>query len=140
MTRLDDCRLIDLPKIFMPEGSITPLEGASDVVPFEIARVFYLYDVVGGAVRGGHAHRELEQLIVAVMGGLTVSLWDGEQRRDVELNRAYQGLYVPPPIWTDLVNFSSGAVSVVLASRHFEESDYIRDPDDFVAYRRQLGT
>jgi hypothetical protein len=140
MTGLDDCRLIDLPKIFMPEGSITPLEGASEVVPFEIARVFYLYDVVGGAVRGGHAHRELEQLIVAVMGGLTVSLWDGEQRRDVELNRAYQGLYVPPPIWTDLVNFSSGAVSVVLASRHFEESDYIRDPDDFVAYRRQLGT
>jgi hypothetical protein len=140
MTGLDDCRLIDLPKIFMPEGSITPLEGASEVVPFEIARVFYLYDVVGGAVRGGHAHRELEQLIVAVMGGLTVSLWDGERRRDVELNRAYQGLYVPPPIWTDLVNFSSGAVSVVLASRHFEESDYIRDPDDFVAYRRQLGT
>jgi hypothetical protein len=140
MTGVDDCRLIELPKIFMPEGSITPLEGSSDVVPFEIARVFYLYDVVGGAVRGGHAHRELEQLIVAVMGGLTVSLWDGEQRRDIELNRAYQGLYVPPPIWTDLVNFSSGAVSVVLASRHFEESDYIRDVDDFVAYRRQLGT
>jgi dTDP-4-dehydrorhamnose 3,5-epimerase-like enzyme len=139
MTGVDDCRLIELPKIFMPEGSITPLEGSSDVVPFEIARVFYLYDVVGGAVRGGHAHRELEQLIVAVMGGLTVSLWDGEQRRDIELNRAYQGLYVPPPIWTDLVNFSSGAVSVVLASRHFEESDYIRDPDDFVAYRRQLA-
>lgn len=139
MTRLDDCRLVELPRIFIPEGSITPLEGASDVVPFEIARVFYLYDVVGGAVRGGHAHKELEQLIVAVMGGLTVSLWDGEERRDVELNRAYQGLYVPPPIWTDLVNFSSGAVSVVLASRHFEESDYIRDPDDFVAYRRQLA-
>jgi dTDP-4-dehydrorhamnose 3,5-epimerase-like enzyme len=139
VTRLDDCRLVELPRIFIPEGSITPLEGASDVVPFEIARVFYLYDVVGGAVRGGHAHKELEQLIVAVMGGLTVSLWDGEERRDVELNRAYQGLYVPPPIWTDLVNFSSGAVSVVLASRHFEESDYIRDPDDFVAYRRQLA-
>jgi hypothetical protein len=140
MTGLDDCRLIDLPKIFMPEGSITPLEGAGDIVPFEIARVFYLYDVVGGAVRGGHAHRVLEQFIVAAMGGLTVSLWDGEERRDIELNRAYRGLYVPPAIWTDLVNFSSGAVSVVLASHHFEEADYIRDLDEFVAYRRQLAT
>ena len=138
MTTVDDCRIIDLPKIFMPEGSITPVEGASDLVPFEIERVFYLYDVVGGAVRGGHAHKVLEQFIVAVMGGFTVSLWDGERRRDVELNRAYHGLYVPPPIWTDLVNFSSGAVSVVLTSHHFEEADYIRDRDRFAEYRRQL--
>jgi hypothetical protein len=139
MTSVDDCLLLDLPKIFMPEGSITPLEGGGEVVPFEIARVFYLYDVVGGAVRGGHAHKVLEQFVVAVMGGFRVSLWDGERRRDVELNRAYQGLYVPPPIWMDLVNFSSGAVSVVLASRVYEEEDYIRDRDDFVAYRRQLA-
>ena len=139
MTSVEDCRLLELPKIFMPEGSITPVEGASDLVPFEIARVFYLYDVVGGAIRGGHAHKVLEQFIVAVMGGFTVSLWDGEGRRDVELNRAYQGLYVPPHIWVDLVNFSSGAVSVVLASHHFEEADYIRDRDEFVAYRRQLA-
>jgi dTDP-4-dehydrorhamnose 3,5-epimerase-like enzyme len=140
MTTVDDCPLLDLPKIFMPEGSITPLEGAGDVVPFEIARVFYLYDVVGGAVRGGHAHKELEQFVVAAMGGFTVSLWDGERRRDVQLNRAYQGLYVPPPIWMDLVNFSSGAVSVVLASQVYEEEDYIRDRDAFVAYRRQLAS
>jgi dTDP-4-dehydrorhamnose 3,5-epimerase-like enzyme len=140
MTSVDDCLLLDLPRIFMPEGSITPLEGTSDVVPFEIARVFYLYDVVGGAVRGGHAHKELEQFVVAAMGGFTVSLWDGERRRDVELNRAYQGLYVPPPIWMDLVNFSSGAVSVVLASQVYEEADYIRDRDAFVAYRRQLAS
>src|SRR3954471_619813 len=139
MTGLDDCKLLDLPRIFMPEGSITPLEGAGDVVPFEIERVFYLYDVVGGAVRGGHAHKVLEQFIVAVMGGLTVSLWDGERSRDVELNRAYHGLYVPPPLWTDLTNFSSGAVSVVLASHHFEEADYIRDRDEFAAYRRGLA-
>jgi dTDP-4-dehydrorhamnose 3,5-epimerase-like enzyme len=137
MTRVDDCLLLDLPKIFMPEGSITPLEGARDIVPFEIARVFYLYDVVGGAVRGGHAHKELEQFIVAVMGGFTVSLWDCQQRRDVDLTHAYQGLYVPPGIWMDLVNFSSGAVSVVLASHHYEEADYIRDRDEFAAYRRQ---
>jgi dTDP-4-dehydrorhamnose 3,5-epimerase-like enzyme len=131
--------VVELPKIFMPEGSITPLEGPGDEVPFEIARVFYLYDVVGGAVRGGHAHKQLEQFIVAVMGGFTVTLWDGEARREIELNRAYQGLYVPPPIWTDLTNFSSGAVSVVLASDVFDEADYIRDADDFIAYRRQLA-
>jgi dTDP-4-dehydrorhamnose 3,5-epimerase-like enzyme len=139
MTSVHDCRLLDLPKIFMPQGSITPLEGGGDLVPFEIARVFYLYDVVGGALRGGHAHKELEQLIVAVMGGFTVSLWDGETRREVELNRAYQGLYVPPTIWMDLLNFSSGAVSVVLASQVFDESDYIRDSEAFVAYRRALA-
>src|SRR5256885_9967723 len=139
MTGLDDCKLLDLPKIFMPEGSITPLEGAGDIVPFEIERVFYMYDVVGGAVRGGHAHKELEQFIVATMGGFTVVLWDGEQERAVELNRAYQGLYVPPPIWTDLVNFTSGAVAVVLASQHFPEADYIRDRDEFAEYRRQLA-
>jgi uncharacterized RmlC-like cupin family protein len=139
MTSVDDCRLIDLPKIFMPEGSITPLEGASEIVPFEIARVYYIYDVVGGAVRGGHAHKVLEQFIVAAMGAFTVSLWDGTRQREVELNRAYRGLYVPPPIWSDLVNFSSGAVSVVLASHSFEEADYIRDRNAFDVYRRELA-
>jgi uncharacterized RmlC-like cupin family protein len=101
--------------------------------------VFYLYDVVGGAVRGGHAHKQLEQFIVAAMGGFTVVLWDGEREREVELNRAYAGLYVPPPIWTDLVNFSSGAVSVVLCSQHFDEADYIRDREQFATYRRSLA-
>jgi dTDP-4-dehydrorhamnose 3,5-epimerase-like enzyme len=139
VTSVDDCRLFDLPKHFRPQGSITHVEGGRDVVPFEVERVFYLYDVVGGAVRGGHAHERLEQFIVAAMGGFTVVLWDGEREREVELNRAYTGLYVPPPIWTDLVNFSSGAVSVVLCSHHFEEADYIRDRDDFAAYRRSLA-
>jgi hypothetical protein len=136
VTSVADCTLVDLPKYFRPEGSITHVEGGGDIVPFEIARVFYLYDVVGGAMRGGHAHKEVEQFIVAAMGGFTVSLWDGEERRDVELNRAYMGLYVPPLIWTELVNFSSGAVSVVLASLHYDEADYMRDPDGFVEYRR----
>jgi hypothetical protein len=139
MRTVDDCRVLDLPKIFMPEGSITPIEGAGDIVPFEIARVFYLYDVVGGAERGGHAHKVLEQFIVAVMGGFTVSLWDGDRQRDVELNRAYRGLYVPPSIWTQLGNFSSGAVSVVLASHVYEEADYIRDRDQFVSFRGLLA-
>ena len=138
MTSVDDCTLIELPQIFMPEGSITPLEGAGKEVPFEIERVFYIYDVVGGAVRGGHAHKELEQFVVATMGGLTVVLWDGERERHVELNRAYQGLYVPPPIWMELVNFSSGGVAVVLASAHYYEPDYIRHRDEFDAYRRDL--
>jgi hypothetical protein len=139
MTSVHDCRVVELPQISFSEGSITPLEGGAGEVPFEVARVFYLYDVVGGATRGGHAHKELEQMIVAVMGGFTVSLWDGEETRDVDLNRAYEGLYVPPPIWASLGNFTSGAVSVVLASQHFEEADYIRDRDDFAAYRRALA-
>lgn len=139
MTSIDDCRLVELPKIFLEEGSITPVEGGADVVPFEIARIFYMYDVVGGAVRGGHAHRELEQFVVAPMGGFTVRLWDGAGEREVELNRAYRGLYVPPPVWMDLVNFTSGAVGVVLASQHYDEADYIRDREEYAAYRGSLG-
>jgi dTDP-4-dehydrorhamnose 3,5-epimerase-like enzyme len=137
VSTVDDCRLVELPQIPRPEGSITPVEGESESVPFRIARVFYLYDVVAGAIRGGHAHKELEQFIVAAMGSFTVVLWDGEAEREIELNRAYWGLYVPPTIWMDLVNFSSGAVSVVLCSHEFEEADYIRDRDAFAAYRRQ---
>ena len=139
MTTVDDCRLVELPKVFRPEGSLTAVEAEGDIVPFPIARVFYIYDVVGGAVRGGHAHRELEQFMVAAMGGFTVQLWDGERRRDVELNRAYWGLYIPRLIWADLVNFTSGAVSVVLTSLAFDEAEYIRDRDAFVAYRGQLA-
>ena len=138
MTSVDDCTLIELPRIFMPEGSITPLEGAGDEVPFEIERVFYIYDVVGGAMRGGHAHKELHQFVVAAMGGLTVLLWDGERERHVELTRAYQGLLIPPPIWMELVNFSSGGVAVVLCSAHYDESDYLRKREQFAAYRRSL--
>jgi uncharacterized RmlC-like cupin family protein len=135
---VDDCRLLDLPRVLQPEGSITAVESGGGVVPFEIERVFYVYDITGGAARGGHAHRQLEQFIVAVMGGFTVVLRDGEGDREVELNSAYRGLYVPPTIWTELVNFSSGAVSAVLASQRFEEADYIRDQGEFAAYRLGL--
>jgi hypothetical protein len=138
VTSVDDCRLVELPKIFQPEGSITVAEGEGAVVPFSIARVFYVYDVVAGAVRGGHAHKALEQFIVATLGGFTVELWDGEREREVELRHAHQGLYVPPLIWTDLVHFTSGAISLVLASLPFDESDYLRDRDAFVAHRREL--
>ena len=139
MTTVDDCRLLELPCIPRNEGNISVVEADTETAPFPVARVFYVYDVVGGAVRGGHAHHQLHQFIVAAMGGFTVSLWDGDRRRDVALNRAYWGLHVPPLIWTDLVDFTSGAVSVVLCSHEFEEADYMRDRDEFTAYRRRLA-
>jgi hypothetical protein len=134
VTTVDDCRLVELPRIERPEGSITPVE-AGVTVGFDIARVYYLYDLVGGSERGGHAHLELEQLLVAVMGAFTVVLDDGERRREVELNRAYNGLYIPRMIWRELRNFPSGAVCVVMASIVFSEPDYVRDHDDFLRLR-----
>jgi hypothetical protein len=130
MTSVDDCRLIDLPKIYRPEGNLTPVEGG-DTIPFDIARVYYLYDVIGGAERGGHAHRQLQQLIVCVMGGFVVALDDGTDRREVQLNRGYQGLYVTTMIWREIIDFTSGAVCVVLASNLYSETDYIRDYQEF---------
>jgi WxcM-like protein len=135
MTSVDDCRLLELPKIERPEGNLTPVEGGSEI-PFDIARVYYLYDVVGGAERGGHAHRALQQLIVCVMGGFVVVLDDGTKRRSIQLNRGYQGLYVPTMIWREIVDITTGAVCVVLASHRYSEADYIRDYDEFVRERK----
>ena len=135
MTRVSDCRVLDLPQVPRLEGNITPVEGGT-TIPFDIARVYYLYDIVGGAERGAHAHRKLEQLIVAVMGSFTVVLDDGVDRLVVELNRPYVGLHVTPGIWRELVNFSSGAVCLVLASLPYDEGDYLRDYDEFSAFKR----
>lgn len=135
MTTIDDCVIRELPRIHRSEGDITAIEGLHPV-PFDVARVFYIYDVVGGADRGGHAHRRLQQFVVAVMGGFSVVVDDAERRQTVELNRAYYGLYLPPGIWSELVNFSSGAVAVVLASIPYDEADYLRDHDEFVAWKR----
>lgn len=132
---LDDCRIIPLERISRPEGNLTPLEGARDI-PFDIARVYYLYDVPGGESRGGHAHIDLQQLIVSVMGSFDVVLDDGASRRRVTLNRAYHGLYVPRLIWRDIENFSSGGVCLVVASLPYAETDYIRDYADFLERRR----
>jgi hypothetical protein len=134
-TTVDQCRLLELPRVSSPGGSLTALEGGVDV-PFAIERVYYLYDVPGGEERGGHAHRELRQLIVAVMGSFDLVLDDGETRRTVRLDRAYHGLLMPPMIWRELRNFSSGAICLVLASHPYDESDYLRDYDAFVALKR----
>ena len=136
-TTVDDCRIIELPKIHRREGNITFVE-AFDHVPFDLARVYYLYDIPGGQYRGGHAHRELEQLIISCLGAFDVVLDDGTQRRTITLNRAFYGLYLRPGIWRELVNFSSGAVCLVLASQPYEESDYIRDYDTFVRLKPTL--
>ena len=135
MSVVDDCRVLELRQIARREGKITPVEGGRDI-PFDIARVYYLYDVPGGESRGGHAHRELQQLFVSVMGSFDVLLDDGHDRKVVTLNRGYRGLYVPRLIWRELLNFSSGAVCLVLASHPYEEGDYIRDYDVFRETKR----
>jgi dTDP-4-dehydrorhamnose 3,5-epimerase-like enzyme len=129
-TSIHDCKLIDLRKIHDVRGNLTPIEGGMDV-PFDIKRVYYLYDVPGGESRGAHAHRELYQLIVAASGSFTVTLDDGTEKKSFNLNRSYYGLLVVPGIWRDLDDFSSGAVLLCLASEHYDESDYVRCYADF---------
>lgn len=129
---INDCRLIDLPKISDPRGNLTFVEGG-DHIPFDIQRVYYLYDVPGGAERGGHAHKGLQQLIIAMSGSFDVVLDDGQVKRRIHLNRSYTGLYVCSMIWRELDNFSSGSVLMVLASNRYEEDDYYRDYSEYLA-------
>lgn len=134
---LNDCRILELPKIHDPRGNLTFIEG--DIhVPFGIQRVYYLYDVPGGADRGAHAHRNLHQFIVAMSGSFDVVLDDGVDQRRFHLNRSYFGLYVCPMMWRYLDNFSSGAVCMVLASSRYSEADYIRDYDEFMVAAKEL--
>ncbi|MFZ4801190.1 MAG: sugar 3,4-ketoisomerase [Chlorobium sp.] len=128
---LASCRIIDLPKITDSRGNLTFIEGNRHA-PFDIQRVYYLYDVPGGAERGGHAHKELHQLIIAMSGSFDVLLDDGHAQRTVHLNRSYFGLYVCPMIWRALDNFSSGSVCMVLASNYYDECDYFREYADFI--------
>ena len=130
MTTVFDCSLLTLPRIASETGALTPVYGGEHV-PFDIARVYYLYDVPGGESRGGHAHLGLQQLIVAASGSFEVIVDDGRTRRSIFLNRPYHGLYVPTMIWRELVNFSSGGICLVLASMRYTEDDYIRDYADF---------
>ncbi|MDX2479903.1 MAG: FdtA/QdtA family cupin domain-containing protein [Desulfuromusa sp.] len=129
---LSDCKIIELPKITDPRGNLTFVESGGHI-PFDIRRVYYLYDVPGGAERGGHAHKELSQLIIAMSGSFDVVLDDGSGKKRFHLNRSYYGLYVCPMIWRELDNFSSGSVSMVLASNRYDEADYYRDYDGYLA-------
>lgn len=131
---LADCRIMDFPRVKEPRGNLTFIEGGRHV-PFEIKRVYYLYDVPGGAERGGHAHKDLHQLIIAMSGSFDVVLNDGAAQKRFHLNRSYFGLYVCPMIWRELDNFSSGSVCMVLASNLYDEFDYFRDYNAFLQAR-----
>ena len=130
MSRIDKCKIIDLPKIHDPRGNLTFIEGSKHI-PFDIKRVYYLYDVPGGAERGGHAHKDLHQIIIAIAGSFDVVINDGSDTQRFHLNRSYFGLYICPMIWRELDNFSSGSVCLVLASDYFSEADYIREFPQF---------
>ena len=135
---VEDCSIMELDKHHSDrKGNLTVVENGT-MFPFSTKRVYYLYDVPGGASRGAHAHKTLEQLIVAVSGSFRVSLDDGTNKKTFFLNRPYQGLYVRPGLWRDLEDFSSGAVCMVLASEVYQAEDYIRDYDAFLEYRSRL--
>jgi len=127
-----DCKIVELPKITDPRGNLSFVEGGVHI-PFEIKRVYYLYDVPGGADRGSHAHRKLSQFVIAMSGSFDVVLDDGRNKRRFHLNRSHYGLYICPMMWRDLDNFSSGAVCMVMASERYEESDYIRNYEQFIS-------
>lgn len=128
---IESCKIIELPKIQDPRGNLTFVE-ANRHVPFDIKRVFYLYDVPGGETRAGHALKTCYQLVCAVMGSFDVVLDDGKSRRTFQLNRAYQAILIPPAVWRELENFSSGAVCLVLASEPYNESGYYREYEEFL--------
>ncbi len=131
MMSIDQCKTIDLPKIGNPLGNLTFIE-SNRHIPFSIQRVYYLYDIPGGAARGGHAHKNLHQYIIATAGSFDVLLDDGNTRKRFHMNRSYYGLYICPWIWRELDNFSYGSVCLVLASEYYDESDYIRSYNDFL--------
>lgn len=129
-TSISDCKLIEFEKNHRLMGNITSINELSEV-PFEIKRVYYLYDIPGGESRGGHAHRGLQQLIIAGSGSFDLELSDGNSKMKVHLARPYQGVLLPPGIWRELVNFSSGSICLVLASEVYSEDDYIRNYEEF---------
>jgi len=132
-----DCTVFELDKHHSDrKGNISVVENGC-TLPFDVKRVYYLYDVPGGESRGSHAHRDLEQLIIAASGSFKVTLDDGKDKRTFFLNRPYQGLYVKPGMWRDLEDFSSGAVCLVLASELYQADDYIRNYEEFLKFRNQ---
>jgi hypothetical protein len=131
-----DCRLIELPKIHDPRGNLTFVEGERHI-PFQIKRVYYLYDVPGGATRAGHAHRNLKQFLIAIAGSFQVLLDDGTEKIAYQLNRSFYGLYIHPLTWRVIDNFSSGAVCLSIVSDFYDESDYFREYDEFLRALRE---
>jgi glyoxylate utilization-related uncharacterized protein len=129
---IEPCRIINLPKVNEPRGNLSFVEGMVHI-PFDIKRVYYLYDVPGGSERGAHAHRNLQQFMIAMSGSFDVILDDGDSSQRFHLNRSYYGLYIPPMHWRTLDNFSSGSVCMVLASAYYDEGDYYRDFEAFKA-------
>ena len=129
---IESCTIVDLPKINDSRGNLTFVE-AGRHIPFDIRRVYYLYDIPGGAERGGHAHKTLHQLIIAISGSFDIHLDDGYSKKTVRMDRSYFGLYICPMTWRSVDNFSSGAVCMVLASDFYDESDYYRDYDQFIS-------
>ena len=128
------CNVVELTKIHNPAGNITIIQNGQHQ-PFNIKRVYYLYDVPGGSERGGHAHKELYQLVVSASGSFDVIIDDGQNKKIVELNRPYFGLLIVPGIWREIVNFSSGAICLVLASEKYNGEDYLRDYNEFLKWK-----
>jgi dTDP-4-dehydrorhamnose 3,5-epimerase-like enzyme len=131
-TRVSDCVTLEFPKVPDPRGSLTFIEGARHV-PFEIQRIFYLYDVPTAESRGAHAHKTLEQVLICLSGSIDAALDDGLEQRVVHLNRPWMGLYIPPMIWAAETNFDAGSVGLVLASQYYDEADYYREYGEFLA-------
>lgn len=131
---IHNCNVVELTKIHNPAGNITIIQN-DEHQPFNVKRVYYLYDVPGGSERGGHAHKALRQLVVAASGSFDVIIDDGSNKKVVELNRPYYGLLIVPGIWREIVNFSSGAICLVLASEKFDKTDYIRDYSKFLEWK-----
>jgi hypothetical protein len=132
-----DGSIVQLPKVHNIAGNITAINNNEGIIPFELRRVYYLYDIPGGEKRGGHAHKELEQLIIAVGGSFDITLDDGTTKRTFNLSKPYYGLYLPVGIWREINNFSSGAICLVLASRLYDTDDYIRDYNQFLAFKKR---
>lgn len=132
---IHNCNVVEMEKNHNPAGNITVYQNGSPM-PFDVKRIYYLYDVPGGSERGGHAHKELHQLIVAASGSFDVIVDDGRNKKIIQLNRPYYGLLVVPGIWREIVNFSSGAICLVLASEKYSEEDYIRDYAEFREFKK----
>lgn len=134
LTTVYDCSIIHFNKIENRAGNITPIENNKGI-PFDIKRIYYLYDVPGGEERGGHAHKNLHQIVIAASGSFDIVLNDGNVQKVVNLNRPYIGLYIVPGLWRELISFSSGAICLVLASEFYNEDDYIRNYNKFLIYK-----